>query len=471
MPVPAASSDRAKQRVALMSLAAAVGILVFKVLVGLHTRSLGILAEAAHSGLDLLATLFTWISLRIAARPADANHPFGHGKFENFSAFLESGLLVVTAILIAYSAIRGWEAGATMLHLDAWAFIVMLVSMAVDGVRARRLRAAATAFGSDALAADALNFSTDLASSAAVLAGLVLAGVGLRTGVNWLLHADAVAALLVAAAMVWLALRLGRRTAGVLLDEAPPQLASDLRGAVAGVEDVTGLERLRLRRAGGRYFVDLLLGLTPGATLERAGQVRQEVTQRIQDRLPQADIVVETEPRRLPLQGPLDQVQEVARRHNLNIHDLALYDRGDGGLDAEFHLELRASLPLAEAHELVSRLEADIRREAPRVRGIVTHIEPEAASVANADLLDDQGIARRVAQIVRRRPEVLDCHDLQLRRSGGHLALSCHCSFADALPIAQVHEVITQLEGDIKRTMPRIFRVTIHPEPRSDNRR
>lgn len=467
----AIASDRAKQRVALMSLAAAVGILVFKLLVGLHTRSLGILAEAAHSGLDLLATGLTSLSLLIAARPADANHPFGHGKFENFSAFLESGLLVLTAILIAYAAVRGWESGAIALHLDAWAFVVMLTSMAVDAVRARRLRAAAAAFGSDALAADALNFSTDLASSAAVLVGLVLVGVGQRLHVAWLLHADAAAALVVAAAMVWLALRLGRRTAGVLLDEAPPQLAQDLRGAVAGVEDVTDLERLRLRRAGGRYFVDLLLGLAPGATLERAGQVRQQVAQRIQERLPQADIVVETEPRRLPREGPLDQVQEVARRHNLNIHDLALYDRGDGGLDAEFHLELRDTLPLADAHELVSHLEADIRRDAPRIRGIVTHIEPQAAGIADAALLDHQGVARRVTQIVSRQPEVLDCHDLQLRRSGGHLALSCHCSFADALPIARVHEVITQLEGDLKRALPRLYRVTIHPEPRSDNRR
>lgn len=466
-----APSDRAKQRVALFSLAAAVGILIFKLLVGIHTRSLGILAEAAHSGIDLLATLLTWFSIRIAAKPPDADHPFGHGKFENFSAFLESGLLVLTAVLIAFSAIGEWAAGAAHVHLDAWAFIVMAVSMAVDWGRARRLRAAAVQFGSDALAADALNFSTDLAGSTTVLGGLLLVAAGRATGAAWLLHADAVAALVVAGVMVWLALRLGRRTAGVLLDEAPPALARDLRGALAGVEGVTELERLRLRRAGGRYFVDLQLGLEPDSSLERAGQVRDEVAQRIQSRLPEADVMVETQPRRLALQGPLEQVQEVARRHNLKIHDLALYDVGDGQLDAEFHLELPENLALADAHERVSRLEADMKRAAPRLRAIVTHIEPEVASVARAAVLDSHRISRRVDQIVRRRPEVLDVHDLQLRRSGGHLALSCHCSFDDALPIARVHEVVTQLEGDIKRGLPELFRVTIHPEPRSDNRR
>lgn len=471
MSPPPNSAEQAKQRAALVSLAAAVGIVLFKLLVGLHTRSLGILAEAAHSGLDLLATAFTFWSLRMAAKPADADHPFGHGKFENFSAFLESGLLIVTALAIAAAAVAQWSAAAAQLHLDGWAFAVMLVSMAVDWLRSGRLRRAAQLYQSDALAADALHFSSDLASSAAVLLGLVGVGLGRLYGLAWLRHADAAAALAVAGAMIWLAARLGWRTAGVLLDAAPPALVRDLRGALEGVEGITDLERLRLRRVGSRYFVDLQLGLLPASTLERAGQVRHEVAARIQRRLPEADVVVETQPRRLALQGPFEQVQNVAHRHNLNIHDLSIYDAGEGHLDVEFHLELPEILSLAEAHERVSRLEADVRQEAPSVRDIVTHIEPASGRVASAAPLDPQRIARRVAAIARRRAEVLDCHDLQLRRSDGHLVLSCHCSFADSLSVGRVHELITALEGDIKRGLPELFRVTIHPEPSSDNRR
>ena len=471
MPQALIASEEAKQRVALMSLAAAVGILLFKLLVGLHTHSLGILAEAAHSALDLLATVFTWFSLRIAARPADANHPFGHGKFENFSAFLETGLLILTALAIGGSAIREWLQGtAGSVQLNVWAFVVMLTSMVVDWSRAGVLQRTAVAYGSDALAADALNFSSDLATSTAVLIGLALVGLAQHWHIPWLLHADAVAACTVAAAMLWLALRLGRRTAGVLLDEASPALTRDLRDALQGVEGVSDLERLRLRRVGSRYFVDLQLALEPASTLERAGAVRQEIADRIQRRLPEADVVIEAQPRRLAPQGPFEQVQAIALRRNLNIHDLSIYDV-EAGLDVEFHLELGEALPLAEAHNLVSRLEGEMRLRLPSIRQIVTHIEPELASVNAANLIAPDRIARQVEQIARRVPEMLDCHDIQLRSTSGHLAMSCHCSFPDSLPVGRVHELVTRLEGDIRRGLPQLFRITIHPEPASDNRR
>jgi len=464
------SDDHVKQRIALISLAATVGVLIFKLVVGIHTRSLGILAEAAHSALDLLATALTWFSLRIAARPADANHPFGHGKFESFSAFLETGLLALTAIAIAFAAFRNLLLGQEAVHLDLWAYLVMATSMAVDWWRAGILRRAAAQFSSDALAADALNYSTDLATSAAVLLGLALVGVGQRAHIPWLLHTDAVAALIVATAMLGLALRLGRRTAGVLLDEAPPSLEGDLRAALRGIEGIADLERLRLRRAGSRYFVDVQLELEPASTLERASLVRREIADRIKRRLPEADVIIEAEPRRSAPLGPFQQLQAIASRQNLSIHDLSIYNVDDG-LDVEFHLELRETLPLVEAHNLVSRLEAEMRAALPSIRQIVTHIEPEAADVSAASVLDSQRTARRVAQIARGVPELRDCHDILLRRSGGHLVLSCHCSFPDSLPVGKVHELVTSLEAKIKRELPELFRLTIHPEPDSDNRR
>ncbi|MGH9416214.1 MAG: cation-efflux pump [Terriglobales bacterium] len=462
--------ELAKQRVALISLAAAVGLFVFKLLVGLHTLSLGILAEAAHSALDLLATVLTWVSLRIAARPADANHPFGHGRFENFSALLQTGLLVLTALVIAEGAAQAWWQGAFDVRLDGWAFLVMVTAIAVDWSRGGMLRRAAVSYDSDALAADALNFTTDLAASAAVLVGLVLVWVGERWHISGLRHADAAAALAVAAAMLYLAIRLGRRTAGVLLDEAPPELVRDLRDALEGVEGVNDLERLRLRRVGSRYFVDLQLGLEPASTLARAGAVRREVTSRIQQRLPEADVVVEAEPRPLGPLGPLAQVQAIAQRQNLTLHDLTIYDVGSG-LDVECHLEMDEALPLASAHNLVSQLEAEMRRQLPAIRQIVTHIEPALAHIDTADLLSTERIASRVAKIAHRMPEVLDCHDIQLRQSNGHLALSCHCSLPDSLPVGRVHELVTELEAEIRRGLPQLFRITIHPEPTSDNSR
>ncbi|MGH9466113.1 MAG: cation-efflux pump [Terriglobales bacterium] len=469
MPVP--SADQIKQRVATISVLAAVGIFAFKLLVGLHTRSMGILAEAAHSALDLLATLLTWFSLRIAARPADANHTFGHGKFEDFSAFVETLLLVLTAIAIAAVAVESWVRGQTAaVHVDGWAFAVMLTSIAVDWSRSGILRRTAVALHSDALAADALNFTSDMASSAAVLIGLGLVGAAQRWHVGWLLHADAAAALAVAATMLWLALRLGRRTAGVLLDEAPAQTTLEVRNSLSGIEGMAGVERLRLRRVGSRYFVDAVLDLLPATTLEHAGVVKQQASERICALLPGADVIIETRTRRAALVTPFERVQEIAQRQDLAVHDLSIYNVG-AGLEVEFHLELQPGLPLAEAHALVSRLEHEMRREIPSIHAIVTHIEPEADHIAAASPLESQRLNGKVQQIAHRVPELLDCHNLQWRRSAGHLVLSCHCSFPDTLPVAQVHERVTQLEAEIKRGLPELYRVTIHPEPVSDNRR
>lgn len=471
MRAPGTSIERRKQRVALISVLAAMGIFIFKLLVGLHTNSMGILSAAADSALDVLVTLLTWFSLRIAALPADANHPFGHGKFENFSALLETGLLVLTALAIAGIAIGNWMSGQIpRVHIDAWAFAAMVVSIGVDWSRSRIMRRAAIVLRSDALAADALNFTNDMASSTAVLIGLGLVWLAKARQVAWLLHADTASALAVAAAIAWLALRLGRRTAGVLLDEAPAGIANDVSTALQGIRGLAALDRLRLRKVGSRYFVDAQVELEPATTLEHAGVVKQQAAERIRARLPEADVVIETNPRRPALFGPFEHIQEIAQRQNRTIHDLSVYKVG-AGLEVEFHLELDAALPLAAAHEVVSRLESEMRSEIPSIQGIVTHIEPEADRVATAAVLQPERLSARVQQIASQAPGVLDCHNLQWWHSGGHLVLSCHCSFDDAMPVAEVHELVTRLETEIKRQLPEIFRVTIHPEPRSDNRR
>lgn len=463
--VPAVS---AKQRVAAISVAASAGLLVAKLLIGIHVHSLGILAEAAHSGLDLVATGLTWTSIRIAARPADANHPFGHGKFEDFSAFLETALLVVTGLVIAGAAAREWVYGAGAVHLDAWAFGVMVASIVVDWGCVRLLRPAAQRYQSDALEADALNYATDLWTALAVLAGLAAVWWGRAQHIGWLLHGDSVAAILVALAMIYLAIRLGRRAAGVLLDEASPRMMQQLRGAIQDVEGVHDLQRLRLRRVGATYFVDLQLTMDSGASVEGASLVREAITGRIRRQLPQADVVVEMRSRAGA--NLLERVKAVALRDNLAIHDLTIYDLGNG-LDVEFHLELAEQMPLARAHELASRLEAGIRAEAPEIGQIITHIEPESRAVAPANMLEAETTRRRVEQIAAETPALLDCHDIRIRLVNGHLALSCHCTFADELPISIVHERISGLESRLRRALPELIRVTIHPEPGSDNRR
>src|ERR1043165_1513548 len=230
------SMQREKRTVARNSLLAALGITTLKLIVGLSTLSLGILSEAAHSGLDLVAALITLLSVRVSDKPADAEHQYGHGKVENFSAFIETGLLLLTCVWIVWEAVRRLN-GHHSVHIEPSlaAFVVMFLSMVVDWWRSRKLQVIAEKYDSQALEADALHFSTDIVSSAVVVLGLGLVWAGERWQVAWLTKADAVAALLVSVVIVYVSSRLARRTIDALLDAAPAGYRGRCSGPWVGV--------------------------------------------------------------------------------------------------------------------------------------------------------------------------------------------------------------------------------------------
>ncbi len=461
---------RDKRRAAWVSLIAVFGLLLLKAAAGWYTHSLGIWAEAGQSGVDLFTTAFTLISIVIASRPADADHPFGHEKFENFAAFVQAAILLGTGFWIAAHAIHRLIEGKTLQFVPWPAFAVMVISIVVAGWRSHELKIAAHIHGSDALEADALNFTTDIWTSSGVLLGLILTVLSRMPGLAWLNRADAFAALGVSLVMAGLAIRLGRKTAGVLLDEAPRQLMTELRRQVGEVPGMLGYERLRLRRAGNRYFVDLRLAVPRTLTLERARQVRDEAAARVERMLPGADVVVDTVPRQPGRADLFEQIRAVAQSRNLGVHEISVY-RLDQGLHAEFHLEVPEAMPLRRAHDLVSEIETEIRHQAPQLRRILTHIEPQEALVTSAAAVNRDAMRRHIEELAHTVPEVMDCHDIQLKTLSGHLELSCHCSFPDSTPVGRVHELTTRLESELKRAYPELMKVTIHTEPVSDNQR
>lgn len=463
-------SSAAKRRVAAASVLLVLLLFAAKLAVGLYTHSLGILAEAGQTGVDLIATLMVLVSIAIADRPADADHPFGHGKFENFSAFLEAGLLLITGFGVAYDAAHRLLKGGTAMRFTVWALVVMAAALLLTAWRARALMRAARRYQSPALEADALNFRTDVWTSGVVLVGLLLTGLGQLSGRHWLFRADAAAALAVGLAMLVLAWNLARRTAGVLLDEAPRELIADLRREVLRIEGVEDCERLRLRRSGSGYFIDLRAGVARTLTLERARQVRDQIAERIRQLLPGADIVIDTLPRSPVRLDLFEQIRAIVQSHNLGVHEITILEL-EGALQAEFHLELPAALPLRAAHDRVSRIESEIRRQIPAVHGVLTHIEPEGSHIVHAWPVNREAVQRRIQQLAREIPGMLDCHDLQLRSSSGHFELACHCSFPDHLDVGSVHDRVTRLEASLKRNFPELIKVTIHTEPVSDNRR
>lgn len=466
------SMQSEKRSVALNSLLAAIAITFLKLLVGVATRSLGILSEAAHSGLDLIAALVTLLSVRVSDKPADAEHQYGHGKVENFSAFIETGLLLLTCIWIVWEAVRRLS-GHHSVHIEPTgaAFVVMFLSMGVDWWRSRRLKKIADKYDSQALEADALHFSTDIFSSGVVILGLALVWAGAHWQIPWLLKADPIAALMVSVVIVYVSSRLARRTVDALLDAAPAGYRSRIIDAALNVNGVIEVERARIRRAGNRYFADLTVGLARNVTFQRSGQVVAEVTRAVRAILPDADVVIHSVPRETGHENIFDRIRAVASRNNFSVHDVSVQDL-DGRLHVEQHLELDETLSLKDAHDVVTVLEAEIREEVPEISTILTHIESEPSTIeAGNTIVRDVVLEQKLKPIVKEFPEVVDMHDVEIKRVRGKVYMSCHCTMSDDLPLARVHDVSTELEIRFKQAAPELFKVLIHPEPQTDNRR
>jgi len=282
----------------MSSVIAAVGLTGFKMIVGLATGSLGILAEAAHSGLDLIAAMMTFFAVRISGKPADRTHLYGHGKVENLSGLFETLLLLVTCSWIIYEAIHRLLFHAIDLKVNVWSFTVMITSIVVDVSRSRVLYRAAKKYNSQALEADALHFSTDVWSSGVVILGLFFVKLSEWTPILALLrHADSVAAIMVGLIVVYVSIQLGIRTIQALLDFAPSGLEKKIKSAVEVLPGVVDCHSVRLRYSGPQLFVDIHILVDGNQTLKDAHNLTEEIESVIQKLVPNADVTVHPEPK------------------------------------------------------------------------------------------------------------------------------------------------------------------------------
>jgi cation diffusion facilitator family transporter len=458
-----------KRRVALHSILAAIFLSILKLSVGLLTGSLGILSEAAHSGLDVVAAIMTYVSVHVSDKPADADHQYGHQKIENFSAFLQTGLLLATCAWIVMEAVRRLFFAPVRVELSRWAFAVMLIAIVVDFFRSRELLATARKYNSQALEADALHFHTDIWSSSVVIVGLAMLWLGQQLQLPQLRMGDPLAALAVAGFVISISAKLGRRTIDALLDAAPQGLRARIIEAVRAVKGVVACDRVRLRRAGSKFFVDVNITVERTTPFDHLPAIVSAVRARIGEILPDADIMIHSEPQAPGDENLFEKVQWIARRSNLSVHDLLVHEM-DRQLTLDLHLEVDESFTLEQAHERVNYLEAQIFEEIPEIDVINTHIEAEGTHIETDEMASDlrEQMVKKLREVATQIPEILDCHDVAIREIGHKIYVSCHCLMDGGLPITLVHDKTVELEALFRQTFPAIYKVTIHTEPESE---
>ena len=441
-----------QRRTALVSVLAAAVLAALKLGTGLASGSLGLISEALHSGTDLVAALLTFFAVGVAVRPADREHTYGHGKAEHLSALPEAAILGVLSVVVAIAAVRRLTDHPEV-EASWWVLAVVVIVMAVDASRMAVSLRVARRHDSAALEANALHFGSDLAGSTAVLAGLVLSRFGYPEG-------DAVAALFVAALVVAAAVRLIRTNVDALMDRVPEAEERAARRAIDDVEDVE-LRRLRMRKAGGRHFADVVIAVAAGGGVAQGHAAADAVEEAVQRAVPRSDVVVHVEPADAAAVRERAHAAALGVRGVREVHNVAVVDVA-GSLQVSLHLKLPGDVPLDAAHDVAEEVEHAIRAAVPSVTGVQTHLEPLAEHATGAELdVEADAVRRIVEHETGRAPRELRF----LRTSDGGVVAYVTLALDPATTLADAHAHASRVEDRIRSEHPEIGEIIVHTEP------
>jgi cation diffusion facilitator family transporter len=450
-----------KERVAAVSVIASGSLAAAKFVVGVAIGSLALISDALHSLIDFGATVVTWIAVRAADRPPDAEHQYGHGKIESVAALAVTALLFLLAGGVAVEAVGRIQAGGTPVTFSYIPFVVLGIEMAINAWRARVLYKTARETRSEALEADSLHFASDFYGSIPVVIGLVLAAYGHY----W---ADAVAAITVAVLISVLAFRLAKRTIDSLVDTAPPGFSAKVDATVRQIAGVVEVERMRMRSVGPRHFVDIAIQVPRTLPLDRVVNVKKTVEDAVAAVVGEADITVTAMPVALDSETVLERVMVIARNLALPVHHVTVQGIA-GRLSISLDLEVDGELASGQAHEIASVLETAVRNELGPDVEVETHIEPlQPSPIAghDADARRTEEVGAALAEIAVALGTIRDVHDVRVRDTSQGEIVNFHCHADPSLTVDTVHEKVDDVERALRRRWPQIKRVIGHAEPR-----
>ena len=453
------TATHVKSRAAAISIFASAGMATIKLVVGVSIGSLALISEALHSSVDLVATVITWLVVRISDRPADDEHHYGHGKIESLSALGVIAMLYVLAGGILVQAYAHLREGAAPPILSAVPFVVLLVDIAVNFWRARALHRAADDTHSQALAADALHFASDVLGSIAVIIGLALSGFGYAWG-------DAAAAIAVAIVISVLGLRLARSTVETLLDRAPEGAAAKATAAIKTVPGVIDVERLRVRMVGPTHFVDAIVQVPRIWPIDRIDEIKRKAQAAVTKALDNADLTFTAAPVARDNESVRERIMVIARNSGLAIHHVTVHDLG-GKLTVSIDIEVDGDMPLIAAHDIAHDLEHHIRDEFGPDVEVDTHIEPLEPELPHGTDAPPGRVEAIEAALARFAADgaIHDIHNVRVRDTDAGEVVNFHCRAAPSMSVIAVHESVDAIERALRRAFPTVKRVISHAEP------
>jgi len=454
-----AQIPNAKSAVAAISVFASAGMAVAKFVVGIAIGSLALISEALHSSVDVVATVITWVVVRVSDLPADEEHQYGHGKLESVSAL---GVIAMLYVLSGGILVASWgrlREGTPPPAISAIPFIVLLVDIAVNLWRASALHRAARDTKSQALAADALHFASDVLGAIAVIIGLALAGLGYWWG-------DAAAAIAVAIMIALLGLRMARSTVETLLDRAPEGASQKAGAAIRAVPGVVGVERLRVRMVGPTHFIDAVVQVPRTYPIGRVDDIKRKALEAVSAALGDADLTFTTVPVARSNESVRERIMVIARNSGLAVHHVTVHDLG-GKLIVGIDLEVDGAMTLTAAHNIAHGLERSIRDDFGEDVEVDTHIEPlepELPLGADAAPARVETIKAALSRLAAD-SAIHDIHNVRVRDTDAGEIVNFHCRAAPSMSVIKVHENVDEIERGLRRAFPTVKRVISHAEP------
>jgi cation diffusion facilitator family transporter len=446
---------RRPELVALASVFIGVALVVGKLVVGVLTGSLGILSEAAHSILDVVASFFALAAVRTARKPADIEHPYGHGRAENVAAFAEGVVMIITALGIAFEAVRRLTSGGGTVNPAGYAFALLIGTLLIEAGRAGVLRGVGRAADSEALQADATNRLADVLATVAVLIGLV----GVTIGLPW---ADSVAALVVAVIIARAAINIAWRSGDILMDRAPADAARQLRAAIQGVDGVREVRSVRVRRSGPNLIGDAGIATARMLSLEAAGALVDEVKRVAKAALPSLDLTVTVEGQSRP-SDLVERVHAAAARNGgvRDLHNVTVERENDGSLHLTMHAKLPGDMTLAAASRASADLERTLRTELTDANRIDIHLEPMEPHVVRGEDVTGRRtqLATKMREVVESHPEVRRCVDVELSDRHNRIYAHVVAELDGDVSLEHAHQVESELEEQIRRALPEVSEV------------
>jgi cation diffusion facilitator family transporter len=449
-----------KATAALWSIAASVVITLAKGAAGFMTGSLALISDAAHSLLDVAATTMTYFIIKAAEKPADDEHHYGHGKIESLGALVETAFLFLLSGAVAYEGLRRLWTGEGEVSSSWFAVGVLLASIVIDAWRWFALTRAAKATNSEALAADALHFSSDLVNSVLILMAFAAAAYGFQ-------KADALVAVGVSLFIAVAGFRLLRRTVGTLLDAAPKGLAELIRPAILQVSGVVAVDALKLRPAGAQVTAEVAIRVSRTLPLERLAAIKTAIDQEIDRLSPGAMVTVTASPVALDDETIMERILLVAGTRHCLIHHITIHRLGET-LSIGLDYEVDGAMSLNEAHERSTRLEEAIKAEFGAGTEVDVHIEPLEINEFEGRAAEPKVVEQVRAALMQAASmdqAMQDVHNLRVRETTEGLVVHYHCRFAPDCNVRDVHERVDTVEQRLKQDIRQIRRVVGHAEP------